>query len=73
MNICKRQTFIGKKYLAFKKKYPKILCNITSCAHEAYSIGQRSKLQYRMKPTSCTYPENTYVSLNFRSIQDGRR
>ena len=21
MNICKRQTFIGKKYLAFKKKY----------------------------------------------------
>ncbi len=25
MNICKRQTFIGKKYLTFKKKYLRIL------------------------------------------------
>ena len=80
MNICKRQTFIGKMYLAFKKSilgyllmYLKILGNITSCANEACFIGQRSKLQYKMKPTSCTYPENTCVSLNFRSIPDGRR
>ncbi len=55
MNICKRQTFIGKKYLTFNKKvsqdtcscilrylamYPKILCNIASCANEACFIGQ---------------------------------
>lgn len=53
--------------------YPKILCYVASCAHEAYSIGQRSKLQYKMKPTCCTSPENTYVSLNFRSIQDERQ
>lgn len=88
MNICKRQTFIGKKYLTFNKKvsqdtcscilrylamYPKILCYVASCAHEAYSIGQRSKLQYRMKPTCCTSPGNTYEFQDFRSIPDGRQ
>lgn len=26
------------------KKYLRILCYVASCAHEAYSIGQRSKL-----------------------------
>lgn len=37
MNICKRQTFIGKKYLTFKKKYLRILFYIASCIYEAYS------------------------------------
>ena len=37
MNICKRQTFIGKKYLTFKKKYLRILFHIASCIYEAYS------------------------------------
>ncbi len=53
--------------------YPKILCYVASCAHEAYSIGQRSKLQYKMKPTCCTSPENTYEFQDFRSIPDGRQ
>ena len=88
MNICKQQTFIGKKYLTFNKKvsqdtcscilrylamYPKILCNIASCAHEACFIGQRNKFHLRMKPTCCTSPENTYESPDFRSVQDGRQ
>ena len=60
-------------YLNHKAMYPKILCNIGSCANEACFIGQRSPFHYGMKPTSCTYPENTCVSLNFRSIPDGRR
>ena len=29
MNICKRQTFIGKKYLTFKKKYLRILAHVS--------------------------------------------
>lgn len=37
MNICKRQTFIEKKYLTFKKKYLRILFYIASCIYEAYS------------------------------------
>ena len=88
MNICKRQTFIGKKYQTFNKKvskdtcscilrylamYPKILCYVASCAHEACFIGQRSLFHHGMKPTSCTSPENTYESPDFRSVQDGRR
>ena len=80
MNICKRQTFIVKKYLTFKKNilgyllmYLKILGNIASCAHEACFIGQRNKFHLRMKPTCCTSPENTYESPDFHSIQDGRR
>ena len=32
MNICKRQTFIGKKYL-------RILFYIASCIYEAYSCS----------------------------------
>ena len=47
--------------------YPKILCNITSCANEAWFIGQRNKFHLRMKPTCCTSPENTYESPDFRS------
>ena len=39
MNICKRQTFIGKKYLTFKKKYLRILFYIASCIYEAYSCS----------------------------------
>ena len=35
MNICKRQTFIGKKYQTFKKKYLRILFYIASCIYEA--------------------------------------
>ena len=37
MNICKQQTFIGKKYLTFKRKYLRILFYIASCIYEAYS------------------------------------
>lgn len=80
MNICKRQTFIEKKISGIQKSilgylamYPKILCNIVSCAHEACFIGQRNKFHHGMKPTSCTSPENTYESPDFRSVQDGRR
>ena len=32
MNICKRQTFIGKKYQTFKKKYLRILFYIASAS-----------------------------------------
>ena len=42
-----------------------------SSANEACFIGHRSLFHLRMKPTSCTSPENTYESLNFRSIQYG--
>lgn len=59
--------------LTYQAMYPKILCNIGSCANEACFIGQRSPFHLKMKPTSCTYPENTCVSLNCRSVPDGRR
>lgn len=47
MNICKRQTFIGKKYLTFKKKYLRILFYIASCIYEAYSFTLGSCYTHR--------------------------
>ena len=35
--------------------YPKILCYVASCAHEACFIGQRNKFHLRMKPTCCIH------------------
>ena len=37
MNICKQQTFIGKKVSEIQKKYLRILFYIASCIYEAYS------------------------------------
>lgn len=39
MNICKRQTFIGKSIRHSTKKYLKILFYIASCIYEAYSCS----------------------------------
>lgn len=38
MNICKRQTFIGKS-IWHSKKYLRILFYIASCIYEAYSCS----------------------------------
>ena len=39
MNICKRQTFVGKKVSEIQKKYLRILFYIASCIYEAYSCS----------------------------------
>ena len=51
--------------------YPKILCNIASCAYEACFIGQRNKFHLRMKPTCCTSPENTYAKKDNEAMSEG--